>query len=108
MSTGSISLPNPYDPARPNIFLDWKAHGLVDMRQALAVSSDVYFYEIGGGYQDQKGLGPWNIKKYFSMFGFEEKSGIDLPGEKSGHLPDPSEKQGWREDRKSTRLNSSH
>ena len=97
MSTGSISLPNPYDPARPNIFLDWKAHGLVDMRQALAVSSDVYFYEIGGGYQDQKGLGPWNIKKYFSMFGFEEKSGIDLPGEKSGHLPDPSEKQGGRD-----------
>jgi len=31
------------------------------------------------------------------MFGFEEKSGIDLPGEKSGHLPDPSEKQGGRD-----------
>jgi len=97
LSTGSISLPNPYDPARPNVFLDWKAHGLVDMRQALAVSSDVYFYEVGGGYQDQKGLGPWNIKKYFSMFGFEEKTGIDLPGEKAGHLPDPSEKQGGRD-----------
>ena len=97
LSTGSISLPNPYDPLRPNVFLDWKAHGWVDMRQALAVSSDVYFYEVGGGYQDQKGLGPWNIKKYLSMFGFGEKSGIDLPGEKSGHLPDPSEKQGGRD-----------
>ncbi len=97
LSTGSISLPNPYDPAHPNVFLDWKAHGWVDMRQALAVSSDVYFYEVGGGYQDQKGLGPWNIKKYFSMFGFGEKSGIDLPGEQSGHLPDPSEKQGGRD-----------
>ena len=96
LSTGSISLPNPYDLAHPNVFLDWKAHGWVDIRQALAVSSDVYFYEVGGGYQDQKGLGPWNIKKYFSMFGLGDKSGIDLPGEQSGHLPDPSEKQGGR------------
>ena len=31
------------------------------------------------------------------MFGFEEKTGIDLPGEKAGHLPDPSEKQGGRD-----------
>ena len=97
LSTGSISLPNPYDPLRPNVFLDWKEHGWVDMRQALAVSSDVYFYEVGGGYQGQKGLGPWNIKKYLFMFGFGEKSGIDLPEEKSGHLPDPSEKQGGRD-----------
>ncbi|QQG42368.1 MAG: hypothetical protein HYW15_02550 [Candidatus Giovannonibacteria bacterium] len=97
LSTGSISLPNPYDPSRPNIFLDWKAHGWVDMRQALAQSSDVYFYEIGGGYQGRKGLGPWNIKKYLSMFGMDSKSGIDLPGEASGHLPDPLEKQGGRD-----------
>jgi len=58
---------------------------------------NVYFYEVGGGYQGQKGLGPWNIKKYLFMFGFGEKSGIDLPEEKSGHLPDPSEKQGGRD-----------
>src|SRR3989344_5718810 len=68
LSAGSIALPNPYDANRPNIFPDWKAHGWVDMRQALAVSSDVYFYEIGGGYQDQQGLGAWNIKKYLSLF----------------------------------------
>lgn len=97
LSTGSISLPNPYDPLRPNVFLDWKAHGWVDMLDALAVSSDVYFYQIGGGYQGQKGLGPWNIKKYLSMFGMNSKSGIDLPGEIVGHLPDPSEKQGGRD-----------
>lgn len=97
LSTGSISLPNPYDPSRPNVFLDWKAHGWVDMRQAIAQSSDVYFYAIGGGYQDQKGLGPWNVKKYLSMFGLNSKSGIDLPGEAVGHLPDPSEKQGGRD-----------
>lgn len=97
LSTGSISLPNPYDSSRPNVFLDWKALGWVDMREAIANSSDVYFYEIGGGYKDQKGLGAWNIKKYLSMFGFADKSGIDLPEEKTGHLPDPTEKQGGRD-----------
>ncbi|OGF63258.1 hypothetical protein A2926_02885 [Candidatus Giovannonibacteria bacterium RIFCSPLOWO2_01_FULL_44_40] len=97
LSTGSIILPNPYNPEQPNIFLDWKAHGLVDMRRALAVSSDVYFYTIGGGYQGQPGLGAWKIKKYLSMFGFGEPTGIDLAGEKKGHIPDPSEKQGGRD-----------
>ncbi|MDB5254393.1 MAG: Penicillin-binding protein 2, partial [Parcubacteria group bacterium] len=38
LSTGSISIPNPYDPTNPSIFRDWKAHGLVDMKDALAVS----------------------------------------------------------------------
>lgn len=70
LSTGSISVPNPYDPQKPTIFRDWKAHGYTDMRKALAVSSDVYFYAIGGGYQDQKGLGILTIDKYMKMFGF--------------------------------------
>lgn len=70
LSTGSISLPNPYDPTKPSVFKDWKAHGYVDLRKALAVSSDVYFYEVGGGFQDQKGLGIANIDKYLKLFGF--------------------------------------
>ncbi len=70
LSTGSISIPNPYDPTKPTVFKDWKAHGYVDMRKALAVSSDVYFYEVGGGFQDQKGLGILTIDKYMKMFGF--------------------------------------
>jgi len=69
LSTGSISLPNPYDPNNPSVFKDWRAQGYVDMRKALAVSSDVYFYEVGGGFQDQKGLGIANIDKYMKMFG---------------------------------------
>ncbi|MFA7309970.1 MAG: penicillin-binding transpeptidase domain-containing protein, partial [Candidatus Paceibacterota bacterium] len=36
LSTGAISLPNPYDPAHPSIFRDWTVHGWVDMRTALA------------------------------------------------------------------------
>lgn len=70
LGTASISLPNPYDPAHPSVFKDWKAQGYEDMRHALAVSSDVYFYEVGGGYQDQPGLGIDNIDKYMKMFGF--------------------------------------
>jgi penicillin-binding protein 2 len=90
LSTGSISLPNPYFPDKPSVFPDWKAHGWVDMRSALAYSSDVYFYEIGGGFKEQKGLGAFNIKKYYSLFGFGEPTGIDLEGEKMGFIPDPN------------------
>jgi penicillin-binding protein 2 len=89
LSTGSISIPNPYFPDKPSIFKDWKAHGWVDMREAIAVSSDVYFYAIGGGYQDQNGLGISNIKKYSKLFGIGEKTGIDIPDEISGVIPDP-------------------
>ena len=51
ISTGQILVLNPYNPDKPSIFKDWKAHGAVDMKRAIAVSSDVYFYEIGGGLE---------------------------------------------------------
>lgn len=73
VSTGSISIQNEYDPKLQTIFRDWKAHGAVDMRKAIAVSSDVYFYAVGGGYKDQKGLGIRLIDKYVEMFGFGKK-----------------------------------
>lgn len=72
LSTGSISIPNPYDPELKTVFTDWKAHGYVDMREALAVSSNVYFYEIGGGFEDQRGLGIATINRYMKMFGVGE------------------------------------
>ena len=87
LSTGSIEIPNPYVPGVVSIFKDWKAHGFVDMRRALAVSSNVYFYEIGGGYMDQKGLGIENIYKYARLFGFGSETGIDLAGEQYGTVP---------------------
>jgi penicillin-binding protein 2 len=89
LSTGSITIPNPYDPSKPSIFRDWKAHGYVDLRSALAVSSDVYFYAVGGGFEDQKGVGINTIDRYFNMFGMTEKTGIDLPGENSGVVANP-------------------
>ncbi|MFZ3011784.1 MAG: penicillin-binding transpeptidase domain-containing protein [Minisyncoccia bacterium] len=89
LSTGSISIPNPYFPDQKTVFKDWKVNGWTNMMEALAVSSDVYFYEIGGGFEDQKGLGIANLEKYARLFGLGVKTGIDLPNEKSGNIPNP-------------------
>jgi penicillin-binding protein 2 len=93
LSTGSISIPNPYFPNQKSVFKDWKAHGYVDMREAIAVSSDVYFYEVGGGFKSQKGLGILNIEKYSKMFGISEKTGVDIAGEVEGTIPTPEWKK---------------
>ncbi|HEY4497580.1 MAG TPA: penicillin-binding transpeptidase domain-containing protein [Candidatus Paceibacterota bacterium] len=98
LTNGRLVLENPYFPDKPSVFLDWKNHGLVDMRRALAVSSDVYFYTIGGGYESQRGLGISKINQYLALFGFGEMTGIDLPVEKQGLLPDqesPSRSRAW-------------
>lgn len=89
LSTGSISIPNPYDPSKSTIFKDWKAHGWVDMREAIAVSSDVYFYAIGGGFEDQGGLGISLIESYMRSFGFGDTTEIELGSEESGVIPNP-------------------
>lgn len=67
---GYLSLPNPYNPDNPTIFKDWKNHGSVDLRRAIAVSSDVYFYITGGGFMGQKGLGIDRISEYVFKFLF--------------------------------------
>lgn len=85
---GSISIPNPWDPATPTIKKDWDVHGWSDMKKAIAESCNVYFYTVGGGYQDQKGLGPTKIKDYLELFGWSSLTGIDLPEESMGFIPD--------------------
>ena len=89
LSTGSISIPNPYFPDQKSVFKDWRANGWTNMAEAIAVSSDVYFYQIGGGFENQKGLGILNLEKYARLFGFGEKTGVDLPDEKEGVIPSP-------------------
>ncbi len=54
-STGKFVIPNPYNPSQPSVFNDWTAHGVIDMETAIAVSSDQYFYVVGGGYGGQSG-----------------------------------------------------
>jgi penicillin-binding protein 2 len=92
-SSGQLVLPNPYSPGNDSIFKDWKAHGWVDMRRAIAVSSNVYFYEIGGGFEDQSGLGISRIEKYIRLFDIGEKTGVDVAGEIAGVIPNPEWKK---------------
>ena len=90
---GYIAVPNQYNPDIIYTYRDWRAHGFVDMERAIAVSANVYFYEIGGGYKNIKGLGTERIKKYLNLFGFGKTANIDLPGEASGLIPDPEWKK---------------
>ena len=97
---GKITIPNPWDPSSPTIKKDWTTHHWTDMRKAIAESCNVYFYTVGGGYEEQEGLGPTRIKKYLELFGWGEKTGIDVEGEIAGFIPDKEWKkkkwgQGW-------------
>lgn len=74
-------------------FGDWKAHGFTDVRRAIAVSSDVFFYAVGGGWGGVQGLGMDRMKKYENLFGFGQRTGIDLSGESDGFIPDPAWKK---------------
>ena len=105
-SSGVLEIPNPYFSDQPSRFLDWKAHGWVDLHSALARSSNIYFYAVGGGIpadaenpSDIKvGLGLGKLKEYWQNSGFGEKTGIDLDSENAGFLPDPAEKEARTKD----------
>lgn len=75
-------------------YLGWKALGAVDFVKAISQSSNIYFYTVGGGYGGIEGLGAERIKKYANSFGFGGALGIDLPGEKSGLIPNEQ----WKKD----------
>lgn len=93
LSIGYIEIPNPYFPDKPSRFVDWRPQGWVDMQAALARSSNVYFYEVGGGFQDVVGLGINRLIDYWKKFQIDQLTGIDLPGENKGVLADPSVKE---------------
>ena len=92
-SVGALVVPNPYDKTKPSVFKDWKVHGWVDMREAISVSSDEYFYAVGGGVPGQEGLGIERIEKYARMFGFGSPTGISGFSEKAGTVPSPAWKK---------------
>lgn len=84
------------------LFRGWKPEGLgpMDIRSAIAWSSDIYFYTIGGGQAAKNivGLGPERIGKYATLFGMGQKLGIDLPGEQSGLVASPEWKKNYFSD----------
>ncbi len=72
---------------------DWAFHGWTDLKKAIAESVDTYFYMVGGGYKDFVGLGIAKIEPYLEKFGFGKETGIDLPQEGTGLVPNPD----WKE-----------
>lgn len=88
-SYGGITVNNQW------VFKDWKegGHGATNVIKALAESVNTFFYYIGGGFKNFKGLGIDNINKYARLFGLTRKTGIDLPGESNGFVADPQWKK---------------
>jgi penicillin-binding protein 2 len=70
-------------------------HGMVNFLRGVALSCDVYFYKIGGGFkeEDVSGLGIWRMQDYAKALGYGVESGIELPGEEAGLVPDPTWKR---------------
>lgn len=105
-SPGYLLVPNPYNAATPSRYLDWQYQGKVNLAAALAQSSDVYFYIVGGGSPAQStpslndpsdygiaGLGIDRLHEWWQKFGLGKPTGIDMPGEGVGFLPTPAWKQ---------------
>ena len=93
VSNGYLLLPNPYNPDNPTRFNDWRAHGAMTMREAIAFSSNVYFYIIGGGFQGQPGLGITKMHEYYTKFGLGQDTGSKLANEQVGNVPNPAWKK---------------
>jgi penicillin-binding protein 2 len=94
---GILWLPNrfyPEDPSLAQPFYCWiyhdyhGRHGSLNIVQALGQSCDIFFYQVGGGYRDRlQGLGEERIGYYSELFGMGTQTGIDLPGEAPGLIP---------------------
>lgn len=98
-SEGAISVQDEYDPSVTYVFKDWAAHGPTDLYQAIARSSDVYFYYLSGGYHSEgetlfEGLGATLLAHYARESGLGQPTGLDLAGETGGLVPDPT----WKSD----------
>ncbi|MBF8286604.1 MAG: Penicillin-binding protein 2, partial [Dehalococcoidia bacterium] len=95
-SRGYILVENEFNPNVVYRFKDWAALGPLDFYGGIAMSSDVYFYYLAGGKADEgfRGLGEERVARYARAFGLGEPTGIDLPGESAGLVPDAQ----WKED----------
>lgn len=95
--SGPIYLPNrfyPNDMSLAQEFVSWNhkygiAHGPINVVDALALSNDIYFYMVGGGYPpiNLTGLGARRMADWTRLFGYGDPTGIDLPGEVGAVVP---------------------
>jgi penicillin-binding protein 2 len=99
MGEGRIVIPNRYypnDPGQAQPFVCWiwlngqRAHGSLNVVEGLAHSCDIFFYKVGGGFEETQfeGLGEDRLARYSRLFGLGELTGVDLPGETRGLVPD--------------------
>ena len=93
VSKGGLALPRDYDRSIRDVFPDWHPNlGSLDFYRGVAMSSDVYFYCLAGGHCEEfgvkDGLGNQRLARYARMFGFGERTGIDLPNETEGLVGD--------------------
>jgi len=94
-SHGYITITNEFDPNVVYVYPDWAPLGTLDFYSGVAMSSDVYFYYLAGGEPDEgfKGLGEEKVAQYARAFGLGSATGIDIPGEATGLVPDAQWKQ---------------
>jgi penicillin-binding protein 2 len=71
--------------------------GPANLVRSLQVSSDVYYYDIGANLYKEKDK---PLQTWAGLFGFGKKTGVDLPGEASGVIPDSA----WRKKRNEEEL----
>jgi penicillin-binding protein 2 len=103
---GQIELENRYapnDPGQSQTFVCWldEGHGFVNLVQAIGWSCDVYFYKVGGGYEEEVpgiGLGITRLGKWMELFGLgPQRTGIELAAdqfiENIAVIPDPDWKR---------------
>jgi penicillin-binding protein 2 len=85
------------ETGRARDFVDWNEAGFGQLNfvGGLANSSNVYFYKVGGGYQEEvpEGLGICRLGTYARALGYTEPLGIEQPYETDGLMPDPTWKR---------------
>jgi len=108
---GKLELCEKFSPNEPctdantRPFVDWvynirgvineAGFGQLDFLHCIAYSSNVCFYKLGGGFQDEieEGLGIFRLGEYARALGYGARSGIQLIGEQDGLIPSPQWKR---------------
>jgi penicillin-binding protein 2 len=95
----------PNDPGKSKTYVDWKDEGFgeLDFIGGFSNSSNVYFYQLGGGDAEElgtgipgevpEGLGICRLGTYARALGYGDYLGIELPDEADGIVPDPKWKR---------------
>jgi penicillin-binding protein 2 len=96
---GVLIIPNQFNPKQSYNFYGWDRNGIgpVNIKSAIAKSSDIYFYTVAGGHPNSpiQGLGIQRLSDYYRKFNLGKPTGIDLVGEKSGVVADPAWKANY-------------